>query len=184
MDSYNTESLGPDSPGPNSPFLGPRVKYTAPSLRQSIKVDPAASGMIIRYALAAEVVLNIFMGTALAVFPKWLLYPVMTEPSTLTPIAIFICQWVGAIIFAFSIQVALVIPNTRGAVESRRLVYWTLLAGECFLIPLFFYQSLWGPSAGLKRDFLGVTGFLFFGHMLWRLYCLVIKPHWFGRYQN
>lgn len=179
MASYDTEPVRPDSP-----LLGPRTKYITPSLRQPVKVDPAASGTIIRYALVVEVGLNLFMGTALVVFPRWLLSPAMTEPSTLTPISISICQWVGAIIFAFSIQVALVIPNTRGAIESRRLVYWTLLAGEGFLVPLFLYQALWATSFGLRHEFLVVTTFFFVDHMLWRLFCLFVKPNWFGRYQD
>jgi hypothetical protein len=179
MASYDSDPVGPDSP-----LLSPRNKYITPSLRQPVKIDPTASGTIIRYALVVEVGLNMFMGTALVAFPRWLLSLAMTEHSPLTPMSISICQWVGAITFAFSIQVALVIPNTRGAIESRRLVYWTLLAGECFLILLFLYQAFWATNGGLTPEFLVVTTFFFVDHMLWRLFCLFVKPNWFGRYQG
>lgn len=185
--------------GPDSPLLGRRrsTQYITPSLRRPVTIDPAAPGTIIRYALAVEVILNLFMGTALVIFPRWLLSlataaaTATTEPSTLdNPISISICQWVGAIIYAFTVQVALVIPDTRGAIESRRLVYWTLLAGEGFLVPLFLYQVFffsWGGSGeggGFTRKFLVVTTLCFLGHALWRLFCLVVKPDWFGRYQD
>lgn len=179
MASYSARLLGQDSP-----LLEPRGKYITPSLRRPVKADPAAPGTIIRISFAIETGLNIFMGTTLTVFPKWLLNSVVIEPATLTPTSISICQWLGAIILASSIPVGVVIPNTRGAIESRRLIYWTLLTGEGFLIPLFLYQAIWSANVGFTPKFLVVTAFLFLGHMIWRLYCLFVKPNWFGRYRD
>ncbi|OCK75303.1 hypothetical protein K432DRAFT_362334 [Lepidopterella palustris CBS 459.81] len=179
MASYNTGPLEP-----NSPLLGPRAKYISPSLRKPVKVDPAASGVIIRYAIAIEVVLNVSIAIFVAVFPKALFSPVVTDPSTITTTTISICQWIGTIIVAFTIQLILVLPNTRGALESRRLVYWTLLAGECCLVPIFLSQSVSSTEGGFSRKFLEITASFFIAHMLWRLFCLFVKPHWFGRYQD
>ncbi|OCK87237.1 uncharacterized protein K441DRAFT_671053 [Cenococcum geophilum 1.58] len=75
----------------------------------------------------------------MTLFPRWLLGPIVTHPSTINSTTISICQWVGTIIPAFTTQVVRAIPNTRSAIESRRLVYWTLLASKCFLVPLFLY---------------------------------------------
>lgn len=124
------------------------------------------------------------MALAMTLFPRWLLGPIVTHPSTINSTTISICLWIGTIILAFTTQIVLAIPNARSAIESRRLVYWTLSAGECFLVPLFLYQACWSTEFELNRKLLVVNTTFFVAHMVWQLLCLLLKPHWFGRYQD
>jgi hypothetical protein len=160
-------------------------RYITPSFRRRVQMDPTAPGTIIRYALAIEIALNIFMGTSLLFCPSWLLTPTLSNHSSLNATTITICQWVGAIILASTIQVVLLLPNTRAAIECRKLVYWMLLAGEGCLVPLFLWQAIRGGEAvGFTRQFLLINSLMFGVHMSWRLFCLLVKPKWFGRYRD
>ena len=134
MDSYYTEPLGP-----GFPLISLHANYTEPSLRKLVRLNPTAIGKAVRYTLVIDIVLNISMALAMTLFTRWLLGPIVMHPSTINSIMISICQWIGIIILAFITQVVLAIPNTRSAIETWRLVYWTLLASKCFLVPLFLY---------------------------------------------
>ena len=109
------------------------------------------------------------MALAMTLFPRWLLGPIVMHPSTINSTTISICLWIGTIILAFTTQIILAIPNTRSAIESRRLVYWTLLAGECFLVSLFLYQAYWSAEFGPNRKLLVVNTTFFVGHMVWEV---------------
>ena len=133
MDSYYTEPLGP-----GFPLISLHANYTEPSLRKLVRLNPTAIGKAVRYTLVIDIVLNISMALAMTLFTRWLLGPIVMHPSTINSM-ISICQWIGIIILAFITQVVLAIPNTRSAIETWRLIYWTLLASKCFLVPLFLY---------------------------------------------
>jgi hypothetical protein len=87
MDSYYTEPLGP-----GFPLISPHANYIEPSLRKLVRLDPTATGKFVRYTLVIDVVLNIFMALAMTLFPRWLLGPIVTHPSTINSTTIPICQ--------------------------------------------------------------------------------------------
>jgi hypothetical protein len=157
------------------------------SSSSSVQVDPKAPGTFIRYAMAMEGGLNILGGLSMLLKPEVLLGLMVSKPSHVTDISSSMMQWLGAITLGLTPQLFLAIPNTRGAMESRRMAYYTLGAGELALIPVFLWQAL-GPNAGSGLGFtpkalLLVTSNLL-PPLLLRAYVLFVNPSLLGRYRE
>ncbi|GAB7348004.1 hypothetical protein MBLNU459_g5501t1 [Dothideomycetes sp. NU459] len=121
-------------------------RYVVPSLATPVEMDPSAPGTIVRRAMVIEALFNI--GTLpLLLYPKEMLSYVVTRPSEITDTAATMAQLFSTLVVgALTPLLLLGVPNTRSAIESRRTIYYTLGAGEAFLIPYFLYQATVGHS--------------------------------------
>jgi Na+-driven multidrug efflux pump len=139
-------------------------KYIAPVLTsEDIEIDPAAPGTVIRYAMAIEAGLNVFGATIMLLYPSEVLSYMVTKPSANTAASAALAQWLGALTCGLAVQLLCAIRNTRGAIESRRAVYYTLGAGEGFLIPLLLWQaSSISTEKGLTSNALAVCARCYF----------------------
>lgn len=151
----------------------------------SVQVDPAAPGTFIRYAMAIEGSLNILGGISMLAMPAKLLGYMTTSPLEVTDSAVSLIQWLGALTLGLTPQLFLAIPNTRAAMESRRMVYYTLGAGELALIPLFIWQaSKSDGETGITSKALIVAMSNLLPPLLLRGYVLFVKPSLMGRYRD
>jgi len=160
--------------------------YTQPTTSSTpVTIDPSAPGTIIRYAFALESAFNVLGAAGMLLTPRSILTFLASSPSQITPLAVSLTQWFGAVVFALTAPLILCLPNTRRAVESRTTTYWTLAAGEGILVPLFLWQLGNGEEgSGFTRQAL-VMGAVQLGALVgWRLYVLLRRPEWIGRYRE
>src|SRR4051812_33490710 len=99
----------------------------------SISINSSAPDKVIRYAFAAEAGLNIIGGIAMLLYPDQILSKLVEHPSSITTSASCLIQWFGGLSCALAAPLLLGLQNTPRVGESRRVAYWTLLAGEGFL---------------------------------------------------
>lgn len=165
----------------------PSNNYVLPAITSPIvEMDPTAPGTFIRRAMFIEGCLNIFGGVSMLMMPSTILSWMVSSPKgEITPTATALIQWLGALVLGLTQQLFLAIPNTRGAVESRPMVYYTLGAGELALIPLFVWQAL-GPedASGITRRALMVAIGALVPPLLLRGYVLFVRPSLLGRYKD
>ncbi len=90
-------------------------------------------------------------------------------------------QLLGGCVFALMTPLLLAIPKTRAGIESRPIVYVTMLAGEVVLIPVMMWQALVAKS-------IPETALIFCGNLvgliIWRVWVLWFRPSWMGRYSE
>jgi hypothetical protein len=150
----------------------------------AVEVDPTAPGTFIRYAMAIEGTLNILAGVPMLFYPSIFLSLMAKSPAVYTSVspstAMF--QWIGALILGITPQLFLALPNTRRAIESRRMVYISLGAGELALIPLFLWQA--SRDSGFTSTALGNAVVMLAPALLFRGYVLFVKPSLMGRYRD
>lgn len=138
-----------------------------------------------RYAMALEAGLNVFGATAMLMYPLHTLSFMVTKPSESTAASAALVQWLGALTCGLAVPLLCALPNTRGAIESRRVVYYTLGAGEGCLVPLFLWQAYGnGTATGLTPKALMVCASVLFPTLVWRGTVLFGKPEWLGRYRD
>lgn len=175
------------------------------------RIDPSAPGTIIRTAFALEAALNVVGGTCMILYPTTFLSFLAADPShNVTPAVTALFQWFGALTLGLTPQLLLALPNTEGALLSRPTVYWTLLAGEAGLVPLMAWQMRCAGavtalgvvaqktlnqdsnglgvgaslSNGLSRNGLLGSAAILAATSVWRLWVLLVKPEWMGRYDS
>ncbi|KAH7344383.1 hypothetical protein BKA66DRAFT_614777 [Pyrenochaeta sp. MPI-SDFR-AT-0127] len=154
---------------------------TASSLRG---VDPSSLGNIIRLALAFESLVTVGAGTYYMFFPRhYLLYTMGAAAAQVTTTALQFAQQFGALNVFIGATVALFIPNTKKAIESRRILYFVILGFELLYIPLLLWQAFMMEGGMLRKALLTEAGQLL-PFVLWRVFTLGCKPEWFGRYQE
>ena len=129
--------------------------------------------------------LDILAGVCMLAMPSTLLEWMASLPKgeiTSTVTAVF--QWLGALFLGLTPQLFLAILNTRGAIESRPMVYYTLGAGDLVIVPLFMWQA-WGAEggSGITRKALGFAMGTLMSPLLFRAYVLFVKPSLLGRYR-
>lgn len=142
-----------------------------------------APGTLIRYAFGVEAVLNIVSGTGMLMYPEQSLAFLVEDPITdINRFSIAQIQWIAMFVYCLTAPLLLGIPNTRTAIESRPIIYWTLFSGELFLISLFIHQANAGASMGIGSS----TLYMMCGSLaplaLWRLFVLFVRPDFMGRY--
>ncbi|KAL8708954.1 MAG: hypothetical protein Q9220_006286 [cf. Caloplaca sp. 1 TL-2023] len=109
----------------------------------------------IQIALALEATANILGGTFMLLSPHRILAALTTTTSTppsSTTIVLF--QWLAVLVFGLTPQLLLGIPNSKTAVEKRRMSYITLGACEVALILMMVWQIVDGKEeeeGGLTR---------------------------------
>lgn len=146
----------------------------------SLKLSKTHTGTIIRSAFALECAANVLFASTVILYPDWALESMVRSPQFITPTTTFLLQTTGTMLYALSVPLAACLPNTPRAVSSRRIVYYTLGAGEMFLIPLMVYKAVTGEDTGLERGTLWSAVANLAPILAWRVFTLVWKPHWFG----
>lgn len=160
-------------------------KYiTLSSSSSTVEMDPTTPGTFIRYAMAIEGALNILGALPMLLIPATLLHHITTSPLEVIDTSVALLQWIGALILGITPQLFLAIPNTRTAIESRRMVYLTLGAGELSLPAVFMLQA-YGSNAGVRitRNALVLATGILVPLVLFRSYVLFAKPSLLGRYK-
>lgn len=147
-------------------------------------VDPSAPGNIIRIALAFESLVTVGAGAYFIFFPRHYLLDTMGAAATqVTTTALQCAQQFGAVNVLIGTTVALFIPNTKSAIESRQILYFVILVFELLYVPLLVWQAL-TMEGGMPRKSLLAGAGQFVPFVLWRTFTLRLKPEWFGRYQE
>ena len=113
-------------------------------------------------------------------FPQQILSLMTHSTAPVTPLSTELLQWLGGLALALTTPLLLSYPNTAAGVASRYTTYWTLGAGEAFLIALMGYQGLSGTSAFTARAMVASSGVLG-ATLAWRLYALILKPEIVGQ---
>ena len=145
-------------------------------------VDPAATGNVIRVALAAESALTVGMGVYYIFYPRHFLAQTMgAAASQVTTTALQAAQQYGATIAFVGAIVGLHFPNTKLAIESRQPLYRAVLGFEVLFVPLLAWQAYAMEGGMSKNALLGIAGQIV-PFMVWRAFTLGWKPEWFGRY--
>ena len=163
------------------------AKFNTPDITGSplARLDPSHPGTVIRYAFAIEAIANIIGGTCMLLYPASLLSLAVANPVLdVNRTSTALLQWLGCLVFGLTPQLVLGLANTRSAIESRPMVYLTLLAGEGFLIPMFFWQAVSAGSSGITPRALMVCTSTLVGPVLWRLWVLLVRPEWLGRWMK
>ncbi|CAG5155417.1 uncharacterized protein ALTATR162_LOCUS3652 [Alternaria atra] len=154
---------------------------TAPSHQG---VHPSTSGNIIRAALAFESVVTVGVGSYFMFFPRhYLLRTMGAAASQVTTTALQMTQQYGAANILVGVGVGLFMSNTQIAIESRQILYRTVLVFELSYIPLLVWQAFM-MDGGMPQNSLLVTAGQFVPFVVWRIFTLCCKPVWFGRYQE
>lgn len=144
-------------------------------------VDPAATGHVIRVALAVESALTVGMGAYYIFFPRHFLVQTMgAAASQVTTTALQAAQQYGATIAFVGAVVGLHFPNTKLAIESRQPLYRAILAFEVLYVPLLVWQA-YTMEGGMSKSALLFTAWQFAPFIAWRIFTLGWKPEWFGR---
>jgi hypothetical protein len=143
---------------------------------------------IISVAFGVESLLNLGAGTVALLAPEWCLAQVVRHPSFASPTASLLVQTTGSLLYALTAPLLLCLPDpkptddahTRAALaERRRLVYYTLGAGEVSLIPLLLWKWARGQDAGMERSSLLSMALNLVPFLGWRVWCLWWRPQWF-----
>ncbi|MCJ1294291.1 hypothetical protein MMC34_005849 [Xylographa carneopallida] len=156
-------------------------KYVSPSLASiPVQIDPSAAGTTIRWALAAEAGINALTSAFMIFKPSTLLQMISVSSSSPDPVAAAMLQWLGGLTLALIAPLLLAFPNTKSGIESRPVVYATLLSMEVALLPLITWQAMTGHTLSSKS--LVNVAATFIGPILWRLWILWYRPELMGRY--
>ena len=89
-------------------------------------------------------------------------------------------QWLGGLTLALMTPLLLAVPNTKSGIESRPVVYSTMLSMEVALLLLIAWQAIAGDTLSPKA-LASVAGSLT-GPILWRIWVLKYEPEIMGRY--
>lgn len=153
----------------------------SPSTSSLQGVDPSASGTIIRGALAFESVFTLGVGAYYMFFPRHFFLSAMgTTAAQVTTTAVQVAQQFGAVNVLVGATVGLLVPNTRTAIECRPIFYRVALAFEFLFAGILGWQAF--TMDGMpKQSLLAGVGQLS-PFIAWRIFTLLWKPEWFGRY--
>lgn len=147
---------------------------------------------LIQVAFAVEALFNTPAVISLLFFPSQILKYLLATPLPsleLNATATLLGQAFGAVVFALTVQILLAYPDTQGCAGKRKLVYWTLGAGEAGLVPLLLWEAfrasdeskavgVWAGGFSRRASLGGaVNGVLLLG---WRIWALWWRPEWFG----
>jgi len=147
-------------------------------------VDPSAPGNIIRTALAFESIVTVGAGAYFILFPRhYLLHTMGAAPSQVTTTALQLTQQFGAVNLLIGGIVALFIPNTKLAIQTRQTLYSIFLIFELLYMPLLVWQAFM-MKGGMSDGSWSTGAGQFVPFVIWRIFVLKCKPEWFGRFQE
>ncbi|KAJ5478749.1 hypothetical protein N7530_004258 [Penicillium desertorum] len=156
----------------------------APATSSLRGVDPSAPGNIIRAALALESLVTVGAGTYFMFFPRhYLLHAMEAAAAEVTTTALQLVQQFGAVNILVGATVGLFTSNAKNVIESRQILYSVILVFELLYIPLLMWQTFM-MEGGMPRKSLLASASQFVPFVVWRIFTLVWKPEWFGRYQE
>jgi hypothetical protein len=161
-----------------------KVYHLAGASDSAIDVDPQNPGTVVRAELALESIANVPFAILALFYPRSILSHLMVAPtSTITPAAEGLLQFIGTATVMVSVLLALAWPNTRSGMDLRRPIYLGVVAGELGMLVIFAGWLVRGEElSGFTRDG-AVMSLLAMGPLaLFRLFVIVVKPEWFGKY--
>ncbi|EWG54988.1 hypothetical protein FVEG_13061 [Fusarium verticillioides 7600] len=150
-----------------------------------VEIDPSASGTIVRIVSAAESTFNILLAVPM-IFnaEKAFKRMYLTDDPSGAPYAVPMMQLCGISLAAMTVPMMLGVPNNAGAVETRRVTYQMLASFEAMALPLLFWQA-WENGSGIYPTKLTLASGLAMSVALgFRIFVLLIKPEWMGKYQG
>jgi hypothetical protein len=138
----------------------------------------------IQYALGLEALVNVASATAIIFYPNFCLlkaFPRSILTITIPASTTTLFQICGTLIYTLTAPLLLSIPDGPHAAYTRRVTYYTLGAGEVFMIALFLQKGLGKVNgSGFGDGFmLGAVGSLA-PICLWRAWCLWGNPNLLG----
>ncbi|KAI8939934.1 hypothetical protein NX059_003661 [Plenodomus lindquistii] len=144
-------------------------------------LDPSAPGTIIRGALAAESVLTVGLGAYIMFMPRHYLHVALGAATPqITQTAIQMTQQYGFTSVFFGAIEGLFVSNSRLSIETRPILYRTLLAFELGMVGLCTLQGQ-TTEDGMAKSALMSNAAVFAAFAAWRVFTLWVKPEWFGR---
>ncbi|KAF2704578.1 hypothetical protein K504DRAFT_449567 [Pleomassaria siparia CBS 279.74] len=156
-----------------------------------MSLSPTAT-QCLRYAFALEASLNVLGGIVMLSFASTILpyvtsyYPPNTPSVSPSPSpsssSVTLLQWLGALSCSLAVPLLVGLPTDVQAPERRKSAYWTLLAGEAFLVPTMLIQAAAGNEerGGITTKALVIAAAVLAPPALGRVYVLLRKPEWFG----
>jgi hypothetical protein len=164
------------------------VSQPPAKLRPPSSVHNPTMPSIISLAFGLESCLNLGAGTVALVAPEWCLAQVVRHPSFASPTASLLVQTTGSLLYALTTPLLLCLSDPKptddtrarsALAERRRLVYYTLGAGEACLIPLLLWNWMRRRDAGMERGSLLSMALNLVPFLGWRAWCLWWRPQWF-----
>lgn len=155
--------------------------YIGPS-SSPVRIDPSAPGTVIRTAIALEALTNLVLAPSFFAYPDSVV--MFAYPPRMNVYTLCYLQAFGFIGCALTPLELLAFPNTVRGIESRRTVYWALMGVDALAIVALLHNAVsveeskrWFTPYGFGSwvAAIGVT-------IAWRLFALLCRPAWFGRY--
>lgn len=165
------------------------LKATTFKINPTMASQSSTSHGPMRAALILESLANIFGAGAMMLYPEPILNYLSTPASSYLSslkldspsVAAILLQWLAAIILGLTVPLLLCIPQVPRAIQSRYIVYVTLLAGEVALGGTILYQALYnGGKTGLTSTALFTCAGSILAFIPWRLFVLFGRPQWVG----
>ncbi|OQO00127.1 hypothetical protein B0A48_13914 [Cryoendolithus antarcticus] len=149
-----------------------------PSVASTSSSDhrPTFNGVrLFRYFLLGESAINISTAIPIMLAPEFALSFLVRSPSDITPAAVVLTQWFGAITLGLTVPLLLSVPHVPRAAAGRRMAYTTLGACEATLGAVMAMQIVNGESGFSDRALaVGVMAMSAFLGM--RAFFLFVKP--------
>lgn len=128
------------------------------------------SSAVLRKTFAFEAILNLVGNLPLILQPHTTL-SLLAPPSSITPLSITLCQWMGLVTASFSVPMFLA-GRRRSGFRERRLIVYQLLATEVSFICLLGFQS-WGSVAEVEMKAIARLATCLVPFCGWRAWVLV-----------
>ena len=147
---------------------------------------------IIQIAFAFEAFINTPAIIALLFNPAATIKAFLASPLPSVEVndtVTLLARCVGIFILTLTPQLLLAYPDSEDCVGKRRLVYWTLGAGEAGLIPLFLWEAfrssdeakaagIWAGGFSRQSALMCVANLIW--PIAWRIFVFGWKPEWFA----
>ncbi|KAI0382768.1 hypothetical protein F5Y04DRAFT_43233 [Hypomontagnella monticulosa] len=136
---------------------------------------------VFQLGLAIEAVLNIAGAAPFILNPEWCLsFAIAPDPisgvSSVPPSSAILWQVYGALVLALTVPLIQCIPDSRAAVEKRRIVFQTLLAGEVFLEALLWSHIYQRDKSGFSLTALVLSAVFLLPALSWHAFAVYIMP--------
>lgn len=146
-------------------------------------IDPTATGNVVRSLFAAESVLNILVAGWLLLRPSQALSYCVSSPSSITPLSETLTRYTGLVFVVVTVPLFQGIWQTPTGIEARPITWTMYVAAEVMMISMFYTLAGLGEErVGLKPEMLRWLAQQVAVPMVGRIFTLVWKPQWLGRY--
>ncbi|KAI1456519.1 hypothetical protein F4805DRAFT_226773 [Annulohypoxylon moriforme] len=134
----------------------------------------------LRSLFLVEGVMKLAGGLVFIISPQTPLTVAVAAP--IPPSALLLTRLLGTQTFTLGISMLLASARTPKAVQSRRVVYWTIFARDATLVTVLMSQLLFGDNSdALGFSVNGLCAWLaeLMPFCLGHLWVLTMRPHWF-----